>query len=77
MIAKLKIENNIEAKNAVPKLSTLKPLTIVATNQNKKALITKVNIPSVKIFTGKDKMNIIGLISALTNPKTKTVIKAE
>lgn len=41
-----------------------------------KALTTKVKIPSVKIFIGRVKNNKIGLMTTLTTPKTKAVIKA-
>ena len=48
----------------------------LATNQKSKALITNVNNPKVKIFTGRVRISKTGFITEFTNPKTKAVIKA-
>ena len=63
-------------KNAGQNPATANPFTTVATNQNNKALITKVNKPKVKIFTGKVKNTNIGFNKAFNKPNNKAVIKA-
>ncbi len=56
--------------------ATVKPLTIVLVNQNKKALIKSVNKPKVSKLMGKVSKTSNGLIKALIIPKTKAAIKA-
>jgi len=56
---------------AVQKPSTEKPTTIFDDKRISKALITKVNKPSVKILIGKVRINKIGLMTALIMPSTK------
>lgn len=75
-IIQLTQDNTIAPQKAGQNPVTEKPFTTEATNQNNKALITKVNKPRVKILTGKVKITNTGLIKAFTNPNTKAVIKA-
>lgn len=75
-IIQLTQDNTIAPQNAGQNPATSNPFTTVATNQNNKALITKVNKPRVKIFTGKVKITNIGLSKAFTKPNNKAVIKA-
>ena len=55
---------------------TSKPGTIKAVVLIKKALITKVKSPKVRILIGKVKITITGFIKALMIPKTSATIKA-
>lgn len=55
---------------------TSKPGTIKAVALIKKALITKVKSPKVRILIGKVKITITGLMKALMIPKTSATIKA-
>lgn len=55
---------------ATPKPWTVKPFITAATNHNISPLITRVNKPRVRIFTGSVTRMTIGLITALTMPKT-------
>ncbi len=75
-ITQLTQDNTIAPKKAGQNPATSKPFTTEATNQNNKALITKVNKPNVNTFTGKVNNTKTGFIKALTKPKTKAVIKA-
>ena len=71
------IEKINAAQNAGQKPAILKPLIKLETNQNIKALITRVNNPKVKILIGKVKISISGRMIALTKPKTAEVISAD
>lgn len=55
---------------------TSKPGTIKAVSLIKRALIIKVKNPKVRIFMGKVKSTIIGLIKALIIPKTSATTRA-
>ena len=63
-------------KSAHQKPFTVKPSTRLSANIIKKVLITKVNKPRVKMFTGKVKSKINGFKSALIKPNTIDRIKA-
>jgi len=69
-----------QSKNAPIKAGinprTSKPGTIKAVALIKKALITNVNSPRVRIFIGNVKSTIIGLIKALMIPRTSATISA-
>ena len=67
----------IEKRSAHQKFLTRKLGTIAATSKTKRALITKVKSPKVKMFMGKERKSKTGLISAFTIPKTKATINAE
>jgi hypothetical protein len=54
--------------NAHQKLSTLKSGTIADTSKIRSAFITKVNNPSVRIFTGRVSIRSTGLKKVLTIP---------
>ena len=69
-------ENISEPINAAMKPLTLKPGTISATSQKSKALITKINNPSVSSVTGSVRMTSIGRMIAFTRPSTSAAIKA-
>jgi len=64
-------------QNAGQNPSTTKPRKILPTNQKSKALITNVNRPKVKMLIGNVKNIKIGLIIALTKPKTKAASNAD
>jgi len=58
------------------KPTTSKPGTIKAVALIKKALITKVKSPRVRIFIGNVKITITGFMNALMIPKTSATIRA-
>jgi len=68
-------ENTILKINATQKPETAKPGTTQETRSTIRALIAKVNKPRVKKVIGKVRINIKGLIKALTIPKTKAATK--
>ena len=72
----LVMETTTVPKNAAKKLETANPSTKDATNQKSKALIMKINKPSVKIVIGNVKMTKIGLISKLMIPNKIAAIIA-
>ncbi len=76
-IIQLPILNSNAPQNAPQNPLTSNPFTIDDANQNMSALITNVNNPSVRIFTGNVRMRINGRINAFTIPSTITVIIAE
>ena len=69
------IAKSIEPYNALQNPSTSTPGIRYATNMNNKALITKINRPSVKILIGRVKNIRIGFITIFTKIITK--IKAQ
>ena len=75
-IIKLINQRAIAPINAGTNPVMVKPATIAEIPQIKRALITNVKRPKVKIVIGKVKIVIIGLIKALTIPKTRATIKA-
>ena len=72
----LNIENNIEPIRAGIKPCTENPGTINETSQNNNAFITNVNRPRVRMFKGKDRKMIIGLINIFTRPIIKVAKRA-
>jgi len=64
------------AKNADQKFVIVNPLTISDTNQNIRALMIKVNKPSVSMLIGKVRMIMSGRMTAFTSPKTNATINA-
>lgn len=58
------------------KPSTLNPGTIRSTSIINAALITKVKSPRVRMFIGRVRIKIMGLMTALTIPKTKATKSA-
>ncbi len=71
------IDRRIEPKKAAPKPSTLNPGVILPANSNIKALITKVNNPSVSMVIGNVSISKTGLISALTSPIMAIATRAD
>lgn len=70
------MDNNIDPNNADRKLVTTKPVTIWATNINKRALIIKVNSPKVSILIGIVKNINKGFMNTLISPITNTANNA-
>lgn len=68
--------NTIENVMAVKKLSKLNPGTTLEVIITIKASITKVNNPKVRIVTGREKIDRIGLTKMFKAAKTKATIKA-
>src|SRR3989344_2130890 len=62
--------------NAGIKPATSKPGTRKATVLSRKALITKVKSPKVRIFIGRVKITINGFMKALMIPRTSATISA-
>ena len=56
--------------------ATLNPGTKIEANQKHKPFTTKENAPKLRIVSGKDNKDIIGLIPAFTKPIPKAAIKA-
>lgn len=77
LMIQLAIVMNRAPQKAEAKSATSNPGTNEEANQNSSALITKVNKPRVKMFTGKVKMIRIGFMRALINPKTRAAISAD
>jgi len=77
-ITMLSTDMKMLAKNAVQKVSTLKPFTSRATSKIINALITKINSPNVSSVSGKVRMNSRGLMTAFAKPsKSADAIKDE
>ena len=74
---KLKAAMKILAKNAVQKLETLKPFTILATSRIIMALITSRKNPSVRKVSGKVSMIRMGRRRALAKPSIRAEISNE
>ena len=66
----------MDPSNAAQKSTTIKPETSLETSQNKKALIMKVNSPSVSKLIGSVNSINIGFINILTRPITNEAHKA-
>jgi hypothetical protein len=62
---------------AVKNPPTLNPGTKSAAKSITRALITKVNKPSVRIFIGRVRKRRTGLINAFNKPKTKAATSAD
>ncbi len=74
------IETNVRTmlnRSADQNPDTLNPGTIAPASMMIRALITKVNNPSVRILTGKVRAMMIGFINVLRSPRTIAVTKAE
>ena len=65
-----------DPSSAAKKPSTVKPSTNEATNQKRKALITKENSPRVRIVIGRVRINKTGRTTALRIPRMNTEIVA-
>ena len=65
-----------EPTNAFQKLSTAKPSMNEAAYQNKAALITITNNPTVRIVIGKVRISRIGRTKTLSNPRMMAAITA-
>ena len=74
---KLTILIKIEAVKPAQKLETSNPLTICEVIKIIIVLITKVNIPILRIFKGKVKTSIMGFKDALRKPIIKLAITNE
>ena len=72
----LTIDRMMLNKSAHQNPSTTNPGTILLVNNISKALITKVNNPSVKILTGKVRASRIGFTIALIIPSTSETTRA-
>lgn len=62
--------------NAQPKLSTLNPGTRLLVNKIIRALMTKVNNPSVRMVIGRVRRKSNGFIVTLIIPRTRATIRA-
>ena len=69
-------DNIMLNNNAVQKLSTLKPPTILSHNRIINALMTSRNSPKVINVIGNVSITMMGLIKILSKPRTTATIKA-
>lgn len=70
------IQSRKAAIRAGIKPSILKPWTKYEAKIKRKALITKVNSPRVRMLIGRVRIKIIGLIKALSIPRTRATTSA-
>ncbi len=76
LISKLISQRRIAPRSAEAKVSILKPATNRETNNKSAALTTKEKSPKVKMFIGRVRRVMIGLITAFMIPKTTATINA-
>lgn len=69
------VNNKLKSK-ALKNPPTMKPFTILEVNRTIRALITKVNSPRLKRFTGKVRIRRTGLMIKFKRPSTSETINA-